>query len=299
MGTFALMLPLSLVEPIEKLLTKHVQQQGLITQTNSVAGGSINEACRLQYEGVSYFVKWNKASAFPGMFQDERDGLDELRHAKSIEIPEVIGTGESGSTAFILMEYVEPSRPTAGFWESFGRGLAKLHQTSQPKFGYHRSNYIGSLRQSNQLHDDWVSFFRDERLAPQLKTAEQKGLVSIGLMKKFDKLLHRLESLLPAESPSLLHGDLWSGNFLCSNNQQAVLIDPSVYYGFREMDLAMTMLFGGFDAAFYHAYHEAFPLEKNWKSRTDLCNLYPLLVHVNLFGSGYVHQLDHAVSKYL
>ncbi len=293
------MLPLSLVGPIEKMLSIHLQKEGLITQTQSVGGGSINEACRLQYEGASFFVKWNRAAAFPEMFKNEIDGLEELRTAKAIRIPEVIGTGHTETTAFILMEYIEPSRPVKGFWESFGYNLASLHQISQPQFGNHTSNYIGSLAQSNLPHDDWVSFYWNERLLPQLKKAEKNGRISAAMRKKFDKLFLRLPSLFPVEPPALLHGDLWSGNFLCDRNQQAVLIDPAVYYGFREMDLAMTKLFGGFDSAFYDAYHEAFPLENGWQSRIYLCNLYPLLVHVNLFGGGYAHQLDYAVSKYI
>jgi fructosamine-3-kinase len=169
--------------------------------------------------------------------------------------------------------------------------LAKLHEVKSDQYGLDHDNYIGSLAQSNTKHPDWKSFFITERIQPQLKLAMEKGLIDMEMIKQFESFFDHFDDLIPEEPPALLHGDLWNGNYLVSNSGKAALIDPAVYFGHREMDLAMTKLFGGFDAEFYQAYNEKFPLKKGWEKRIPIHNLYPLLVHVNLFGSGYVSQI--------
>ena len=193
---------------------------------------------------------------------------------------------------------MEQSQPENNFWENFGRGLAKLHKTTSDYFVLDHNNYIGSLTQSNRKRDNWIDFFVEERLGFQLKLARDSHLIDSGVLSAAEGLFNRLNEIIPKEQSSLLHGDLWSGNFMLGDQGEACLIDPAVYYGHREMDIAMTKLFGGFDHQFYEAYNQEFPMEKGWEQRMDICNLYPLLVHVNLFGGGYVSQLTSILKRF-
>jgi fructosamine-3-kinase len=233
------------------------------------------------------------------MFDVEANGLRQLKAMNTICIPDVLKIGESETEAFILMEYIGQSSPDKLFWETFGRQLAELHQNTSDKFGNDHDNYIGALPQSNVTHDHWADFFVLERLVPLVKMARDDERISQNQAMRFDKLYTKIESFFPPEKPAFLHGDLWSGNFLCNINGLPVLIDPAVYYGHREMDIAMTKLFGGFDTLFYDAYNRNFPLEKDWKKRIDLCNLYPLLVHLNLFGSSYLSDIESTLRHFV
>jgi len=293
------MLPLTIVPEIEKLLKNHCQQEALIDETIAVGGGSINAAYRLSYAGKSFFLKHNDASCFPQMFEKEALGLKLLSESNSLRVPQIIGHGGNGRTSFLLLEFINQGQPNKQFWEDFGHGLASLHRNTYASFGLDHSNYIGSLKQDNTVETSWVDFFIRQRLQPQINLAKEHAFLSTKTLADFDKLFKLLPSLFPEEAPALLHGDLWSGNFLCSQTGEAVLIDPAVYYGHREMDIAMSKLFGGFHPHFYDAYNEAWPMEKSWQQRVDLCNLYPLLVHVNLFGGGYVGQLEGCLGKYV
>jgi fructosamine-3-kinase len=293
------MLPLTIVPEIEKLLKNHCQQEALIDETIAVGGGSINAAYRLSYAGKSFFLKYNDASRFPQMFEKEALGLKLLTESKSLRIPQIIGHGGNGQTSFLLLEFIAQGQPDKQFWEDFGHGLASLHRNTHTTFGLDHSNYIGSLKQDNTVETSWVDFFIRQRLQPQLKLAKQQALLSTTILSDFEKLFKLLPSLFPEEAPALLHGDLWSGNFLCSATGEAVLIDPAVYYGHREMDIGMSKLFGGFYPHFYDTYNEVWPMEKGWQQRVDLCNLYPLLVHVNLFGGAYARQLEGSLGKYV
>lgn len=293
------MLPLAIVPELEKLLDNFTQKEALIEETLSVGGGSINAAYRLNYGGEFFFLKYNDASRFPQMFEKEALGLKLLNMSHSLRIPQIIGHSSTGQTAFLLLEFIAQKQPDKQFWENFGHGLADLHRNSNPTFGLDHSNYIGSLKQDNTSEKSWTEFFVHQRLQPQINLAKQRALLSTKTCADFEKLFELLPSLFPEEAPALLHGDLWSGNFLCSQSGEAVLIDPAVYYGHREMDIGMSKLFGGFSPHFYEAYNAAWPLEKGWQQRVDLCNLYPLLVHVNLFGGGYVGQLEACLRKYV
>jgi len=293
------MIPIEIVSQLEKLLQKHTGIEALIEQTQALGGGSINAAYRIRYAGKEYFLKYNQANRYPKMFELEAKGLSILAKSKKIRLPEVIGTGEAGQTAFLLLEHIESGYPDNNFWEVFGKELADLHRETHVTFGLDHDNYIGSLPQYNTTSPSWSEFFIKQRLKPQLKMAAGKGFMNTSILNAFEKLFTKLQGLFPEEVPALLHGDLWSGNFLCDSNQTPVLIDPAVYYGHREMDLAMSKLFGGFSPRLYEAYHAAFPLEKGWQERVDLCNLYPLLVHVNLFGGGYVGQLQSSLRRFV
>lgn len=293
------MIPVSIVPLLEKNLLQHTGLSAEISECRAIGGGSINDACKLQYGNSHFFVKWNDAGRYPGMFETEAKGLHLLKQSDALYIPEVIATAKSNETSFILMEYIEQGRGDRHFWEVFGTRLAKMHRHTADSFGLDHDNYIGSLPQYNAQKAGWPDFFTEQRLEPQLKMARDTGLADRSLSRSFQQLYNKMGDLFPTEPPALLHGDLWSGNYLCNSEKQAVLIDPAVYYGHREMDLGMSQLFGGFDAAFYTAYDAAWPLEKGWQQRLHLCNLYPLMVHVNLFGSGYLGQVKRILRHYV
>jgi fructosamine-3-kinase len=232
------------------------------------------------------------------MFEEESKGLEQLSAHRGPRVPEVIGTGIAVNNSYMVMDWLEPGKRKVDYFENFGRALAELHSNSQNSFGLDHDNYIGSLPQSNRKHVSGSEFFIEERLLPQAEAAFASGVLPSAAAKEFESLLQKIPSILPNDKPALIHGDLWSGNVVTGTDGNAWLIDPAVYYGYRESDIAMTMLFGGFDQSFYNAYHEAFPLTGDWRSRVDLFNLYPLLVHVNLFGGSYVSQAMQILNKY-
>ena len=287
-----------LIERFCEHLSQHLGVPVDVEGERTVGGGSINDAYRLNTNEGPFFAKVNHAGRFPSMFEAEADGLRRLRAAASLRVPEVIATGEDHEDGYILMEWIEAGRKGEVFWSSFGRGLAELHQHTQERFGLDRDNYIGSLVQYNATAADWVSFFIQQRMEPMLRMARDHRHLGAATMFRFERLFGKLHELFPVEAPALLHGDLWSGNFLCDADGRAVLIDPAVYYGHREMDIAMTRLFGGFDPALVDAYNDAWPMEAGWEERIDLCNLYPLLVHVNLFGGGYGAQVEAVLRRF-
>lgn len=222
------------------------------------------------------------------MFASEAKGLVLLRKGQgAITIPEVVGVGEGGENQFILLEFIEQGPQRTSYWKDLGSGLATMHKTTNDFFGLDHDNYIGSLRQFNASNENWIDFFVNQRLSVQLKLAVDSGLFGSHLMKSFELLFQKLGSLIPTENAALLHGDLWSGNIISTRNGDACLIDPAVYYGCREVDLAMTKLFGSFPREFYDTYFDTFPLLPGYDDRFELYNLYPLLVHLNLFGPQY------------
>jgi fructosamine-3-kinase len=293
------MIPFVIVPKVEELLSGFTGKSARIEESRMLGGGSINEACRLKFGAESFFAKWNLASHYPGMFETEARGLELLEASQTLALPRVIGTGEADKYAFLVLSFVSQGSTGVNFWSKFGRGLARLHQHAADQFGLDHDNYIGSLRQYNKQTDDWPTFFVEQRIEPQLRLATESGLADRALLRDFEKLASKIESIFPPEPASLLHGDLWSGNFLCNSQGEPVLIDPAVYYGHREMDIGMTKLFGGFDRHFYNSYNEEWPMEGGWQQRTDLCNLYPLLVHVNLFGGSYLMQVKSIVRRFV
>jgi len=269
-----------------------------ILSLKSLGGGSINNVLLLDTSMGKLCLKYNFSNAFPKMFENESDGLQLLQSTGEIRVPRVIAVQVLSKYAYLLLEYIVPGRPVNDFMAEFGRSMARLHRHTEQHFGLSHDNYMGSLRQFNTIHSDWTSFFIQERLQRQVRMAIQaESLPSIAI-RQFEKLYKLLENLLPKEKPSLLHGDLWSGNYLTTENGKACLIDPAVYYGHREIDIAMTTLFGGFDPCFYSGYQEIFALEPGWKERIDLYNLYPLLIHLNLFGSGYLDSILGILRKF-
>ncbi len=292
------MFPTTVIQRIETFLSGKIGKSVQLLSTTPLGGGCINESAKISTSSGNYFVKYNTASKFPGMFGKEALGLQLLDAASEIRVPEVLHHDIAGEYSFLLLEYMSEGTRKPDFWHSFGRSLAALHRHTQPLFGLDHDNFMGSLPQSNRQHADWIRFFIEERLEPQVRIAREKGEISLLQVKQFERLYNRLGGIIPEEKPALLHGDLWNGNYMVDETGNACLIDPAVYYGHREIDIAMTRLFGGFPNEFYGNYHDAFPLEKGWENRIDLFNLYPLLIHVNLFGGGYASQVKNIIQRY-
>jgi len=269
-----------------------------ITEFSFSGGGCINQGGKLTTTTGSFFLKWNDALKFPGMFEGEAKGLAILKEPNVIRVPRVVHVGQTRSHQYILMEFIDAGRKKIDYWEKLGHSLAALHKISNRAFGLDHNNYIGSLRQDNNQHPRWPDFFIEQRLEAQLKMAVHKKLADSSLVKQFENVYKKLKDIFPTEKPALLHGDLWSGNLITDERGEPCLIDPAVYYGHREAELAFTQLFGGFDPRFYHAYEEAFPLQPGFSQRADLYNLYPLLVHANLFGQSYIAQIKNVLRRY-
>lgn len=282
---------INFIKEIEVILSQKLNDNVEVFSLERVSGGDINNAYRLDTNHGSFFVKTNSASRFPRMFEMEALGLGMLRSVNAFTVPKVLAFSEENETSYLLLEWIESSNPAPDFWQNFGKQLAQLHQNTFNSFGLNENNYIGSLPQSNQQNNTWADFFIKERLQAQIKMAVDAGKMDNQTFKQFENLYKELPSIFPEEPPALLHGDLWSGNYMVGNNGEPVIMDPAVYYGHREMDIAMTKLFGGFSSEMFHSYNEQYPLQLGWENRIAICNLYPLLVHVNLFGGGYLQQV--------
>lgn len=288
-----------LLQGIKQYLSSLAGYETDVKSVTPVSGGSINAAYCITTPMEKYMLKVNSKNAYPNMFACEAAGLDAIRATKTIAVPEVIYQADVGDDSFLLLEWIETRRATDKASAELGRQLASMHCHTNDFFGFETDNYMGSLKQSNRKHANWKSFFIEERLMPMVKIAFNKHLLNSNDLKDFDTLYKKLGELFDEEKPSLIHGDLWGGNYLIREDEKPFLIDPAVSYGHREFDLAMTTLFGGFSRSFYEAYHAEFPLDKGWQERIDLWNLYPLLVHLILFGQGYLGQVRDAVKEYL
>lgn len=292
------MVPEIIKSKIIEILTFQFKREVRIFSVQSVAGGDINTAAKITSSEGNFFVKWNDGRKFPAMFYKESLGLKILNESQSIKIPKVICEAKAENYEFLVLEFINEASADSKCWIKFGESLAKLHKNTAKDFGLDHDNYIGSLKQSNKKHKDWISFFIEERIQPQLALAFDSQLTDRAILRAFERLFTKLNEIIPKEIPALLHGDLWSGNFMFTSQGDPCLIDPAVYYGHREMDIAMTKLFGGFAPEFYEAYNEASPLDKDWEKRLDIYNLYPLLVHVNLFGGAYVSQVFSILRRF-
>ena len=272
-----------------------------IANVRPLSGGDIHAAYHVDLSsGDVVFVK-SSPGAPRGMFTEEARGLDWLRDAKALRIPSVVAVAdEEDGPRFLALEYLAPGRPAAHFDETLGRGLAALHRCGAPSFGFSHDNYVGSLPQSNRAHPTWAAFYREERILPLVRRAVDRQKLPASALTSFERLFARMETLVgPAEPPSRLHGDLWGGNLHTDEHGKPCLIDPAAYGGHREIDLAMMQLFGGFGAVVFDAYREAWPLAEGHEDRVPLYQLYPLLVHVNLFGGSYAAQTMRALEEAL
>lgn len=273
------------MERIKELISRQLSVPASGINLTKVSGGSINNCYRVSAGSATYFCKQNSSASFPGLFAAEVKGLQTLKSTRAIQVPAIISLIEEPDVQLLLLEFVQEGPRTSSFWKVFGERLALLHSVHADSCGFGEDNYMGALKQYNDPMNDWGTFFVKRRLMPQITIAADKGYLT---HHDFDRLIAGVNSLFPDEPFSLLHGDLWSGNFLCNANGQPILIDPAVYYGNRNMDLGMTTLFGGFDPVFYEAYQYHLGFSPDHKRLWQVCNLYPLLIHLNLFGSSYL-----------
>lgn len=257
-----------------------------------ISGGSINQVFRVTIDHKYYCLKRNDRAA-KDFFHSEQLGLQALSESYAVKTPDVAKRGQN----FLLLHWVEPSSPSKFLFAQLGRELATLHKTHHTRFGFETDNYCGETPQINTLCDSGSCFFAKYRIQHQADLAIDNGLLSTKDRIRIESICDRLDQIIPEQPPSLLHGDLWNGNVLFSTSGP-VLIDPAVYYGWAEADLAMTRLFGGFDATFYEGYRETRPIEPGFDERVPLYNLYHLLNHLNLFGSGWYPSVMQIVRRF-
>ena len=291
-------LPDSVLNAVHQVL-QNIGDPDPIVQVRSQGGGCINNASQVVTQKNKYFLKWN-ANPLPGMFTTEAYGLKLLKSIGEIRVPEVIKAQEAGNStpAFILQEWIE--QRTGFDQKKCGQQLALLHQKSQSdQYGLEVDNYIGSTPQSNRRQSDWVTFFREQRILPQVKLAQRKGACDRSRSQQLSRFTSKLDDWLGGvpRKPSLLHGDLWGGNVIGDQNHNPVLIDPAVYYGDREADVAFTLMFGGFSREFYQTYQETYPMEPGYQDRFEIYNVYHILNHLNLFGESYGYSLDSLLRR--
>ena len=271
-----------------------------ITKRIPVSGGDINDAYALTLDdGTVLFMKKNTSSSI-GNFLSEAEGLEAIRRTNTIGVPKVLAVGREKGFSFLLLEYISGGYRIDNYWEMFASELTAMHRApvirldGKEYYGFPHDNWIGASRQINTPHDSWIGFFRDCRLKVQFDRAKQ--YFSSGDQQRIEYLLSHLDNyLIEPKKPSLVHGDLWSGNMITGDNGKGWLIDPAVYYGHPEVDIAMTELFGGFPKRFYDAYRG---IEPGYEDRRDLYNLYQLLNHLNMFGGGYLGSVKRILEKY-
>ena len=293
-----------------------------IERTLPISGGDINDAyaCILS-DGSRVFMKSNRRENLD-FFRKEAEGLFSIQKTHAIKTPAVLAMGTDGNRSFLLLGLIESKNKSEGYHENFGRSLAMLHSAPTDeyvkyageaetqknggtkdanvrsgRFGFIRDNYIGAGYQVNEPRDKWIDFFRDCRLKPQFERTER--YFDSPAKKKINRLMEKLDGyLIEPEAPSLLHGDLWSGNYMTGDDGEAWLIDPAAYVGHAEADIAMTELFGGFHRDFYASYNEAKPMQSGYEDRKEIYNLYHLLNHLNLFGGSYLYSVQRVIDRY-
>lgn len=275
------------------------RQPVVLTATHPLPGGSVNNVFRLETNWGPYCLKLNTAPEAAHMFPSEAEQLGRLQRLAPIRVPVVEDVyADSTAASYLLLEYLAPSAMRPDYWARLGRQLAKLHQVEGQAFGGVANNFIATLPQPNLNTPDWATFFAEQRILPMAKRAYDAGALGPVEGAQIQALLAKTPSLCPEEPPVLLHGDLWKGNVLVGPEGYACLIDPALYFGHREADLAMTLLFGGYEAEFYQAYQDKHPLQPGFERRFQVYNLYPLLVHLVLFGDGYLPAVQSVLRQY-
>ena len=263
---------------------------------NRFSGGCINAVYKCETNIGSRVLKINEAEKFPLMFSKEIQGLNLLRESP-FRIPKVYGTGRFENWSFLILECIE-NNGTHVDSTLLGKNLARMHQMTSEYFGLDDDNFIGSIEQVNTKHLHWPDFYASQRLDPLVQKGYDRGYLKKNELTLFEGLYRKLIDLLPEEKPALLHGDLWQGNLIHDEDSNPVLIDPAVYYGHREIDLSMLEMFGSISQSTMDAYQQVFPLEKKWEDRKDIHQLYPVLVHLLLFGKSYLQTIQYTLKKY-
>lgn len=287
---------LTIKNHLEGILFKQNEKQ-LHFNWQNVGGGSINNTYKLCVSDQCFFIKTNTVNIFKNGYSEEVNGLEFLKSHGAIT-PQVIASGNLNNHIYLVLEWVHSARQTEKFWKNFAEQLTNLHRCTSDSFGLDHTNFMGQLEQKNSYYSSFSEFFIACRLKPQLKLAYNKGLIDKRQKDKFENLFNILENILPIEPPAAVHGDLWSGNFICNTDENAVFIDPAVYYGHREIDVSMSMLFGGFSSIFYEEYQEIYPMNPGFNERKDIYNLYPLLIHLNLFGTSYKSSILRIIDRF-
>jgi protein-ribulosamine 3-kinase len=284
---------------IARAISEATDAPFILERKESVSGGDINAAWRIEGGGRAFFVKVNAPERLP-MFEAEAAGLAEIARSGTIRVPQPVCSGAGSDASWLVLEYIGLNRAGGRCMRELGHRLALLHKVTNERFGWSRDNTIGATPQVNTPGGDWIAFWREHRLRFQLDLAARNGYRG-RLQQQGARLLETLPAFFSgyAPIPSLLHGDLWGGNAGCDSESGPVIYDPAVYYGDREADIAMTELFGGFGSEFYSGYREAFPLEAGYVTRKHLYNLYHVLNHLNLFGGGYGAQAERMIERLL
>ena len=288
----------SFISHMEARFSEFFQAPLTLTGAAPVYGGDINQCYRLETSSGPYFMKVNASLFGLDFFEKEARGLILLANTGAIKVPRPLFDGKFHQQVYLVMEALEKGRPKPDFWEEFGTAIAQLHRNTHTHYGLDYPNYIGRLHQVNTPDTSWPLFYEKNRIMPLVYKAKERLLLDLPDVEQAESLCAQFPNLLPHEAPSLLHGDLWSGNYMVSQTGQPAVFDPAAYYGHRELDLAMARLFGGFDTRFFQAYQSAWPLQPGWEERQSLYQLYPLLVHLLLFGGKYRGQVTEILKKF-
>jgi fructosamine-3-kinase len=286
------------VQHLDQRFTEFFKEDIRIISTAPIEGSAISQAFIVDTSRGSFFMKLNAALFGHDFFEKEAMGLATLANAGAMKVARPLFDGKFHQQIFVVMELLEKGNMDNDFWEDFGRALATQHQHSNDAFGLDYNNYIGKIPQCNKMHNSWNTFYAEERILKMVHRAHKHKLLEIEHVEEAEKICNRFSELIPEEKPALLHGDLWNGNFMVYKTGKVAIFDPAIYYGHREMDLAMSRLFGGFDTRFYQAYEEISPLHPGYTERQSLLQLYPLLVHLLLFGGHYHKEVTETLKMY-
>jgi len=278
-------------EVIQSFHSQHLMHLGDILTIQQVGGGSINQAFKLSLSSQNAFVKVNEATEFPLMFEKEKSGLEMMTNVIPHHVPAVLANGEEHDLQLLFLEWIEPSGSTELAYADAGKALANLHQYHAEKFGLDHNNYMGSLTQINTQKDSFSDFYIENRIEPQVSIAISKGMMEKNAIKGFEKFFKRLDEIFPAEPASLVHGDLWRGNLLFSRDEIPYFVDPAIAFSHREVDLAMLKLFGKPSEVLFETYEDYYPTQPGREKREKYFQLYPLLIHLNLFGKAYLRDV--------
>lgn len=279
----------------EKLL--HAAGFYEIKNLRRISGGDINEAFAFFSKEQEYFVKINQLQDFPDLFEKEASGLQHLSENTTFRIPRVFSQGIFEEWQFLVMEFLPKGQANAKDWQFFAERLAAMHRVTREKFGFFEDNYLGTHPQGNSPKKSWAEFYSENRILPGIRQMYDTGIADKSLAKNAERLCSTLSEIYPKEPPSLIHGDLWGGNYLATENE-ITIIDPAVCYAHREMDIAVAKLFGGYPQIFYESYQELYPMESGLEERLPVSQLYHLIFHAVQFGGGYIRRVKEILTKF-
>lgn len=276
-----------------------IEDRTAINSIQRIHGGSINEAYKVKTKNSVYFLK-HHSDPPPHFFRLEMKGLQLIRETKTVSVPNVYHYSDDKKGAFLLLEWVSGQK-TEKTESMLGEQLATMHYTTNKNHGFEENTYIGILPQPNTLFQSWLEYYRDKRLQSQLEIGKMRKTIHGKRKQKLEKLINDVDYWIPKSNipASLLHGDLWGGNWISGDQGKPYVIDPSILYGDRHFELAFTELFGGFSKNFYESYHAVYPIDTYYEDVKPLYQLFYLLVHLNLFGEVYGSQVDFILNHYI